>query len=60
MTISTPCISVCTLDRAGRLCLGCGRTIEEIGAWASLNEEARQAIMALLSGRLDGRKEPAR
>jgi predicted Fe-S protein YdhL (DUF1289 family) len=56
MTISTPCISVCTLDRTGRLCLGCGRTLEEIGAWGSLDEKARQAIMARLPDRL-GRHE---
>ncbi|MFT0859489.1 DUF1289 domain-containing protein [Ancylobacter sp. G4_0304] len=61
MTISTPCIAVCTLDRAGRLCLGCGRTTEEIGAWATLDEPRRRAIMAELPARLDAaRPETAR
>lgn len=49
---STPCIRVCTLDPAGRLCLGCGRTAEEIGAWAGMDEAARQAVMARLPARL--------
>ncbi len=50
-TRSTPCVSVCTLDAAGRLCLGCGRTLEEIGAWPALSENERRAIMARLSTR---------
>lgn len=49
---STPCIRVCTLDPSGRLCTGCGRTIEEIGAWGALDEATRRAIMAGLPSRL--------
>jgi len=48
---STPCIDICTLDSAGRQCLGCGRTLEEIGAWGSLDEAARRAIMIRLAKR---------
>jgi len=51
ITVSTPCIDVCTLDSAGRQCLGCGRTLEEIGAWGSLDEPARRAIMSRLAAR---------
>ncbi|MBS7552995.1 DUF1289 domain-containing protein [Ancylobacter dichloromethanicus] len=51
VAISTPCISVCALDAAGRTCLGCGRTVEEIGAWATLSETERRAIMARLTVR---------
>ncbi|SCW81766.1 DUF1289 domain-containing protein [Ancylobacter rudongensis] len=53
-TLSTPCVSVCTLDAAGRHCLGCGRTLEEIGAWSTLGENERRAIMARLSQRRAG------
>lgn len=53
-TLSTPCVSVCTLDAAGRTCLGCGRTLEEIGAWPALSETERRAIMARLSARPAG------
>lgn len=48
---STPCIRICTLDPSGRLCMGCGRTIEEIGAWGALSEARRRAIMAELPAR---------
>jgi predicted Fe-S protein YdhL (DUF1289 family) len=48
---ASPCNQVCTLD--GRdVCLGCGRTIEEIAAWATLPLAARIAILAALPGRL--------
>ncbi|ADH88199.1 protein of unknown function DUF1289 [Ancylobacter novellus DSM 506] len=47
--ISTPCVSVCVLDAAGRVCVGCGRTVEEIGAWSTMSEAERRAVMARLS-----------
>ncbi len=50
--ISSPCIRVCTLDPASGLCLGCGRTQEEITRWYRFSEEERIAIMAGLEERL--------
>jgi predicted Fe-S protein YdhL (DUF1289 family) len=57
--ISSPCIRVCTLDQATGLCLGCGRTSEEITRWYRLTEEERLAIMAVLDERLQAMAEPA-
>lgn len=54
IALSTPCISVCTLDAAGRTCLGCGRTVEEIAVWSTLSEVERRAIMARLPERKAG------
>jgi len=48
MTISTPCTKVCTIDPRTRLCLGCGRSLEEIGRWSSMSEPERLRIMAEL------------
>ena len=42
---ASPCVGVCRLDDAG-FCEGCLRTIDEIGAWAGLDEGTRRAIMA--------------
>ena len=50
--IESPCNNVCTLDKASRLCIGCGRTLAEIRAWASLSSDQRTHIMADLSRRL--------
>lgn len=49
---STPCIRVCILDPETGLCEGCGRTLEEIGAWFRLSEEERLRIMAELPERI--------
>ncbi|MEZ5839481.1 MAG: DUF1289 domain-containing protein [Hyphomicrobiales bacterium] len=55
--ISSPCTKVCTMDPRTGLCLGCSRTLEEIGAWGQLSEGERQRIMAGLPLR---REEAAR
>ena len=49
--IESPCIRVCTLDRSGELCLGCFRTLDEIGAWASLTDAERERVIAVLPAR---------
>lgn len=52
MTIDTPCIKVCTVDRTSGLCVGCGRSLDEIAEWADLSAAARRRIMAELPARL--------
>jgi predicted Fe-S protein YdhL (DUF1289 family) len=47
----SPCIGICTLDRKSGFCLGCKRTIEEIGRWAMLEDPERQKILDQLPGR---------
>ena len=49
---SSPCTKVCVLDGPSGLCVGCGRTRDEIGLWGSLPEPRRLAIMAGLPARL--------
>ena len=49
--IETPCVKVCTLDARMGVCLGCGRTIDEIARWASMSSHERRAIMAILPER---------
>lgn len=51
-TISSPCVKVCVVDGRVGLCVGCGRTLPEIAAWASLEEVHRRAIMNELPARL--------
>lgn len=50
-TIVSPCVKSCRLDGAGRACLSCERTVEEIGAWAVIGAAERERIMAELPGR---------
>lgn len=57
--IATPCVQVCIVDGPSGLCLGCYRTLVEIGGWRGLTDEARAAIMADLPGR-SSRIDPAK
>lgn len=50
--ISTPCIKVCAVSGQTGLCIGCGRSLNEIARWASLSEAERQTIMAALPARM--------
>ena len=50
-SIATPCVKVCIVDGASGLCLGCWRTLSEIGGWSGLSDAERAEIMAELPGR---------
>jgi predicted Fe-S protein YdhL (DUF1289 family) len=50
--VPSPCIEVCTLDPAGELCLGCGRTLAEIGEWSSAEPDRQREIVAAAKARL--------
>jgi predicted Fe-S protein YdhL (DUF1289 family) len=39
------------MDAAGRHCLGCWRTLAEIGAWAGMTEAEQRAVAAQLQAR---------
>jgi hypothetical protein len=50
--IESPCVKICTLDARSGLCLGCGRTIDEIAQWAKMSAEERQRVTVDLPLRL--------
>jgi predicted Fe-S protein YdhL (DUF1289 family) len=52
--METPCVKTCTLDARSGLCLGCGRTINEIAAWGRMSDAERARIMAELPARRIG------
>lgn len=49
--IATPCIKVCVVDGETGLCMGCFRTLPEVGRWGRMTPEERSAIMAGLADR---------
>ena len=51
--ILTPCKKVCAVDGQTGLCLGCGRTLREIGAWTTFSDRERGEIMDSLDERMD-------
>ncbi len=50
-SIPSPCISVCQLDDATGLCMGCHRSIDEIRDWPILSVEEKQAVLAAIETR---------
>lgn len=46
--VLSPCISVCRIDAASGLCIGCLRTLDEIAAWGMMDDDGRRAVWALL------------
>ncbi|MEH6645400.1 DUF1289 domain-containing protein [Sulfitobacter sp.] len=49
--VESPCIKICVVHPESRLCTGCLRSIDEIGAWSRMTAEARRAVMAELPSR---------
>jgi predicted Fe-S protein YdhL (DUF1289 family) len=49
--VKSPCVKVCQMDPARGVCLGCCRTLDEIGAWGSMTDDERDAVMAELKAR---------
>lgn len=42
--ILTPCIGVCMLDAEG-MCMGCHRSLDEIGRWLQMDDGERARLM---------------
>ena len=57
--MESPCIKICTYDPESGLCRGCGRTLEEIGAWFSMTDQERGGVMKELPERLKRFAAPA-
>jgi len=49
--METPCINICDIDQGTGLCMGCGRTIDEIARWATMTNAERRKIMDVLEAR---------
>jgi predicted Fe-S protein YdhL (DUF1289 family) len=51
--IESPCVRICSLDPASDVCVGCGRTIDEITRWYGMSGDERRRIMAELPARME-------
>lgn len=49
----SPCISVCQMDADTGWCIGCLRTIEEIGAWAGNSDQDKREVWQRIGQRLE-------
>jgi predicted Fe-S protein YdhL (DUF1289 family) len=58
--VKSPCNSVCKIDPATDLCMGCFRTLAEIAAWGEASEAEQRAIAERALKRLGGEGETKR
>jgi uncharacterized protein len=49
--IASPCTKVCVMDAEQRYCLGCRRTLDEIGRWGGMSDAERQQVLDQLPAR---------
>tara|TARA_B110000438_G_C15621754_1_gene566865 strand:+ start:342 stop:542 length:201 start_codon:yes stop_codon:yes gene_type:complete len=49
--LDSPCIDLCTTDPESGLCVGCGRTLEEISNWVSFSEKQKEQVLKNLNNR---------
>ena len=49
--MKTPCVKVCVMDPQRGVCLGCCRTLDEIGAWGTMTDAERDRVMSSLAER---------
>jgi uncharacterized protein len=49
--IPSPCNKICTLNGAN-VCVGCGRSREEIGSWSQLSDADKQRVVERARARL--------
>ena len=54
--IESPCVNICTLDARSGLCLGCGRTVDEIARWSAMTPAQRTQVMSELPDRVAAAK----
>lgn len=57
--IQSPCVNICVIDAAGMQCVGCYRTLDEIGRWGTMSSAERNAIMAQVDERIEAAFEHA-
>ena len=56
----SPCVQVCTLHPDGSYCLGCFRTVTEIGAWSTYSASERDTVLRELESRRARRRQQRR
>lgn len=49
--IWSPCKKICVVDPDRSICVGCFRTLDELGRWTLMSREERLAVKADLAAR---------
>ena len=54
----SPCLGICLMNPATRMCRGCLRTIDEIRGWYEASAAEKRAILARLAARRLAAEDP--
>jgi len=49
--IKSPCTGICTLINNNKLCVGCGRSIDEIVNWVYLSDDKKEKIIQRINNK---------
>jgi len=52
--VASPCVRLCAVDPRTGLCRGCWRTLAEIAAWPTLDDDGRRRILEAIGARRAG------
>lgn len=55
-TVASPCVRNCCLDDA-QICLGCGRSLDEIRDWSAASNDEKRKILACAAARRAARAQ---
>ena len=50
--IESPCISICRMEN--EVCVGCGRTVDDIVNWYDMTDDEKQAVLNRLEKKEKG------
>jgi len=48
-SVGSPCVDICKLD-SDFVCIGCGRTIDEVLKWREYTDEQKKAVLDRIFG----------
>jgi predicted Fe-S protein YdhL (DUF1289 family) len=54
--VASPCVKTCRIDPKSMLCVGCGRTLDEIQKWLKMPEKDKRHTLDLIAERRRGGK----
>jgi len=50
---ASPCVGICTINKKTRSCIGCHRTLEEIGNWRNMTLIEKKSVIKKCKERLE-------
>lgn len=44
-TVKSPCVKICELNYQSEICIGCFRTLDEIGQWTVYSDREKLSVL---------------